>query len=82
MDAMAKNTIAKGVVEMDKLVKFVSEKTGMSEEMSQKAADAVLEYLKENMPDPVVSVMEKVLGGGEIGLDEAAKELKDAFKFP
>ncbi len=68
---------------MDELVKLVSEKTGLSEDMSQKAVEAVLDFLKTKMPDPVVGILEKVLDGGDgIGLEDVASELKDVFKFP
>ncbi len=68
---------------MDELVNLVSEKTGLPEEMSRQSVGVVLDYLKKQRPDPLVSVMDNVLSGNaELGLEDVAKELSNAFKFP
>ncbi|MDM8518526.1 hypothetical protein QUF64_00660 [Anaerolineales bacterium HSG6] len=50
---------------MDELVKLVSEKTGLSEEMSKTAVETVLEYLKEKLPAPIASQIDGVLENGD-----------------
>ena len=47
---------------MDELVKLVSEKTGLSEEMSATAVKLVLDYVKEKLPTPVAAQVEALLG--------------------
>ena len=37
---------------MDELVKLVSEKTGLSKEMSETAVKIVLDYVKTKLPKP------------------------------
>jgi HEAT repeat protein len=58
---------------MDELVKLVSRKTGLSEEMSREAVEIVLSYLKEKLPDPIAGQIDSVLGGA--GLAESAEDL-------
>jgi hypothetical protein len=38
---------------MEKLVKLVAQKTGLSEEMARMAVELVLDYLKKELPAPV-----------------------------
>lgn len=53
---------------MDELVKLVSEKTGLSEEMSKKAVGVVLDYLKDKLPDPIAGQIDNLLeGSGGLG---------------
>jgi VIT1/CCC1 family predicted Fe2+/Mn2+ transporter len=58
---------------MDELVKLVSRKTGLSEEMSREAVEIVLSYLKEKLTDPIAGQIDSVLGGA--GLAESAEDL-------
>jgi len=58
---------------MDELIKLVSEKTGISEELARTAVETVLNYLKEQLPAPIASQIDAVLGGG--GLEDLAKRL-------
>jgi hypothetical protein len=51
-------------VEMDELVKLVSEKTGLNEEMSEMAVNLVLDYVKKKLPAPVAAQVDAVLGAG------------------
>jgi hypothetical protein len=48
---------------MDELVKLVSQKTGVSEEVSRMAVETVLAYLKEKLPAPIAGRIDNVLGG-------------------
>jgi hypothetical protein len=58
---------------MDELVKLVSQKTGLSEELSREAVEIVLGYLKEKLPDPIAGQIDSLLGGA--GLAESAEDL-------
>ena len=49
---------------MDELVKLVSEKTGLSKDMSEQAVKLVLDYIKKKLPKPVAAQVDAVLGGG------------------
>ena len=48
---------------MDKLVKLVSQKTGLSEEMAKTAVETVIGFLKEKVPAPIAGQIDSVLGG-------------------
>ena len=53
---------------MDELVQVVSKKTGLSEDQSRAAAQAVIDYLKGKLPAPVAAQLDSVLqGGGSMG---------------
>lgn len=52
---------------MDELVKMVSEKTGLSEEMSRQAVEVVLDYLKDKLPEPIAGQVDNLLEGGDLG---------------
>jgi hypothetical protein len=63
---------------MDELVKLVSQKTGISEEMARMAVEIVLGYLKEKLPAPIAGQIDSVLGGaGMQDLGGLAKGLGD-----
>jgi hypothetical protein len=49
---------------MDELVKLVSQKTGLSEEMAKTAVEMVVGYLKEKLPAPIAGQIDSVLGRG------------------
>ena len=49
---------------MEELVKLVSEKTGLSKEMSETAVNLVLDYIKKKLPKPVAAQVDAVLGAG------------------
>lgn len=56
---------------MDELIALVSEKTGLSKEMSKVAVDTVLGYLKERLPEPIAGRIDDVIEGMDAsGLDE------------
>lgn len=48
---------------MDELVQQVSERTGLSEEISRKAAEAVLAILKEKLPAPIAGQIDNFIEG-------------------
>ena len=52
---------------MDEVVKLVSQKTGLSEEMSKVAVETVLNYLKQQLPEPIAGQLDNVLSGGGLG---------------
>jgi hypothetical protein len=50
---------------VDELIKMVSEKTGLSDEMAKVAVDTVIGFLKDKLPAPIAGQIDAVLGGGE-----------------
>lgn len=63
---------------MDELVKLVSKKTGLSEELSQQAIDVVIDYLKDKLPAPIASRIDSLIeGGGD--MDDIAGALGGLF---
>jgi hypothetical protein len=48
---------------MDELIKLVTEKTGLSEDMAKVAVDTVLGFLKEKLPAPMAGQIDNVLQG-------------------
>ena len=65
---------------MDELVKLVSEKTGLSEEMAKTAVDTVIGFLKQKLPAPVAGQIDALLeGGGASGLGGIAQGLGGLF---
>lgn len=61
------------MIAVDELVKLVSEKTGISEEMAKTAVETVIGYLKEKLPEPIAGRLDGVLEGG--GLEDVIKGL-------
>lgn len=66
---------------MNELINFVVQKTGMSQENAQKAAQAVVEFLKTKLPAPIAAQVDAVLAGDMSGVaGEALKgKLGGAF---
>ena len=63
---------------MDELVKQVVAKTGLPEEQARQAAEVVVSFLKEKLPEPIAGQIDAVLGGsaGDIsGMAEQASGL-------
>lgn len=50
---------------MDELIKLVSQKTGLSEDMATTAVDTVIDFLKQKLPAPIAGQIDSVLGGAE-----------------
>jgi uncharacterized protein (DUF2267 family) len=63
---------------MDELVKVVVEKTGLPEAQAQKAADAVLEFLKEKLPAPLAGQLDNLLENPGLA-DQASNLLGGLF---
>ena len=51
---------------MEELTKLVSEKTGLSDEMSKVAVDTVIDFLKDKLPDPAGAQLDALLAGGDV----------------
>lgn len=51
---------------MDELIQLVSQKSGISQDQAHKAIETVMGFLKDKLPAPVASQVEKVLSGGEL----------------
>ncbi|MCB0208166.1 MAG: hypothetical protein KDJ52_02480 [Anaerolineae bacterium] len=65
---------------MEELVKLVSVKTGLSEEMSKVAVETVISHLKDKLPAPVAAQLNAAIGSGDAvsgGLAGMAKGLFD-----
>jgi hypothetical protein len=69
-------------VNVDELIKTVSEKAGISAEQAQTAVSSVLEFVKAKVP-MVGDQLQGLLGGGDGGspLAGAADALKKKFGF-
>lgn len=63
---------------MDELVKMVSEKTGLPEDQARKAAEAVLEFLKEKLPAPLAGQLDNLLENPGLA-DQASGFLDNLF---
>lgn len=48
---------------MDELIKLVSDKVGISEDMAKQAVEVVIGYLKDKLPAPIAGQIDGVLGG-------------------
>ena len=48
---------------MEELIKQVSERAGVSEEIAQKTVEVVVELLKDKLPAPVAGQIEGLLSG-------------------
>ena len=48
---------------MDELIKLVAQKTGISAEQAKGAVTTVIGFLKKNLPAPIASQIDGVLGG-------------------
>ena len=60
---------------MDKLVKLVSEKTGIAEEQARQAVEIVVGYLKDNLPKPIAGQIDKALSGGGVDVGDLKEGL-------
>lgn len=48
---------------MDELVNQVSQRTGLPPDQARQAVDAVLGFLKDNLPGPIASQLDGLIGG-------------------
>ena len=63
---------------MDELVKAVAEKTGLPEAQAKKAAEAVLDFLKEKLPAPIAGQLDNLLENPGVA-DQASSLLGNLF---
>ena len=49
---------------MEELLNTVAEKTGLPLDKAQGAIDAVMDFIKDKLPAPIGSQVEKLVGGG------------------
>ncbi len=63
---------------MDDLIKFVSEKTGLSADQAKSAVEAVGSFLKDKMPGGLGEQVKNFMEGKEVGgLAGMAASIKD-----
>ena len=62
---------------MDELVQEVSRKTGLSQDQSRAAVEAVLGVLKERLPEPARSMVDQY-AGGQASAQDAAQAVQGA----
>jgi len=60
---------------MNELINLIVQKTGISQENAQKAAQTVIDFLKTKLPAPVASQMDAVLAGDMSGVAGQAGEM-------
>ncbi len=63
---------------MDELVKVVVERTGLPEAQAEKAAEAVLDFLKEKLPAPLAGQLDSLLENPDT-IDQATNLLGGLF---
>lgn len=52
---------------MEELLKTVAEKTGLPADKAQGAIEAVIDFLKEKLPEPIAGQLDKFVGGDDGG---------------
>jgi uncharacterized protein (DUF2267 family) len=65
---------------MDELVKMVAEETGLPEAQARKAAEAVIKFLKDKLPEPLAGQVDNLLDN-EGTADVAQDLLKKGLGF-
>ena len=60
---------------MNELINLIVQKTGISQENAQKAAQTVIDFLKTKLPAPVASQVDAVLSGDMSGVAGQAEEM-------
>jgi len=63
---------------MNQLVEVVQQKTGLSEEMSQKVVDVIVIHIKEKLPAPLASALESFIGGSTTEAAEGGAQAEGA----
>ncbi len=53
---------------MNELINIIVQKTGISQEQAQKAAQAAIDFVKSKLPAPVASQVDAVLAGDVSGV--------------
>ena len=52
---------------MDELIRMVSQKAGISQDVAKVAVETVLDFLKDKLPAPIAGQLDSVLEGGDLG---------------
>jgi hypothetical protein len=60
---------------MNELVNLIVQKTGISQENAQKAAQTAIDFLKTKLPAPLAGQVDAVLAGDLSGLAGQAEEM-------
>ena len=60
---------------MNELINLIVQKTGISQENAQKAAQTAIDFLKTKLPAPVAGQVDAVLAGDMSGLAGQAGEM-------
>jgi hypothetical protein len=60
---------------MNELINLIVQKTGISQENAQKAAQTAIDFLKTKLPAPVASQVDAVLAGDMSGIAGQAGEM-------
>jgi hypothetical protein len=60
---------------MNELVNIIVQKTGISQENAQRAAQAAIDFLKSKLPAPIASHVDAVLAGDLSGVASQAGEM-------
>ncbi len=50
---------------MDEMAKMVSQRTGLSEDQSRKAAQAVMDYIMNRVPTPIANQVRDAVNSGK-----------------
>ncbi len=60
---------------MDQLISQITQRTGISDEQAREAVNTVIGYLKQQLPAPIASQVDGVLGGqGSQGVGGQAQQ--------
>ncbi|MDR9451392.1 MAG: hypothetical protein RI637_09265 [Acidimicrobiia bacterium] len=62
---------------MEELLKTVAEKTGLPLDKAQGAIDAVMDFLKDKLPEPIAGQIEKLIEGGGDTMGGITEKLGD-----
>lgn len=65
---------------MDELVKTVAERTGLPEDKARQAAEAVIGFLEEKLPDPIADKLGDFIEGKGDDIGDAIGDAADKFK--
>lgn len=68
---------------MDELIEAIKQRTGLPADKAKGAAEAALDFLKEKLPDPLASQVDRYLEGNADsiadGIGDASDKLKGMF---
>lgn len=67
---------------MDELIKEVTTRTGLPEDKARAAAEAVIGFLKQRLPEPAKGMVSQYLGGAKSGdlVGQAATTAEGLYK--